>query len=72
MLRRGGGRVDVVSTCAEAAFRPSPLEPPVTTATLPLRLKRDGKSLILTSSMMALGVRVRYYVGRSAMWFLYM
>lgn len=38
---------------AEAAFRPRPREPPVTTATLPLRLKRDGKSLRLTSSMMA-------------------
>ena len=32
-------------TYAEAAFRPSPRDPPVTTATLPLREKSEGKSL---------------------------
>lgn len=34
----------------DAACRPSPLEPPVTTATLPLREKREEKSLSLTSA----------------------
>ena len=32
-------------TYAEAALKPKPLEPPVTTATLPLTEKREGKSL---------------------------
>lgn len=35
---------------AEAAFRPRPRDPPVTTTTLPLREKRDGKSWSAVSS----------------------
>lgn len=40
----------VERTYAEAAFRPRPREPPVTTATLPLREKSEGKSLSCVSS----------------------
>lgn len=43
-----GGR-----THAEAAWRPRPREPPVTTATLPLREKREGKSLSSTSAIVS-------------------
>lgn len=39
-------------THAEAAVRPSPREPPVTTATFPLTLKSEEKSWISMSSMM--------------------
>lgn len=45
-------------TYAEAALRPRPREPPVTTATLPLREKSDGKSLRVVSLAMI------EYVGR--------
>lgn len=37
-------------TYPDAAWRPSPREPPVTTATLPLREKKEEKSLSLTSA----------------------
>lgn len=37
-------RMDWNRAYAEAAFRPRPREPPVTTMILPLREKRDGKS----------------------------
>lgn len=39
-------------TYAEAAFRPKPREPPVTTATLPFSEKSDGKSFRAVSSAM--------------------
>lgn len=42
-----GGRGE--RTHADAAWRPRPREPPVTTATLPLSEKREGKSLRSTS-----------------------
>lgn len=47
-------------TYAEAAVRPSPREPPVTTATLPFTLKSEEKSWILMSSMMQEMRFVRY------------
>lgn len=47
-------------THAEAAVRPSPREPPVTTATFPFTLKREEKSWILMSSMMEKMNFVRY------------
>ena len=40
---------DEKDTYPEAAWSPNPLEPPVTTATLPSSLKIDGKLLSLTS-----------------------
>jgi hypothetical protein len=43
---------------AEAAWRPRPREPPVTTAILPLREKREGKSWRVASiwaDMLAMG-----------------
>lgn len=43
-MEEGGG------SYPDAACRPSPREPPVTTATLPLREKREEKSLSLTSA----------------------
>jgi hypothetical protein len=40
---------------ADAAESPRPREPPVTTATFPLREKREGKSLIWASYILKLG-----------------
>lgn len=42
----------VAKTYAEAAWRPRPREPPVTTTTLPLREKSEGKSCRSVSDMM--------------------
>lgn len=44
---------DQVIAYADAADRPRPREPPVTTATLPLREKSEGKSLRSASAMMS-------------------
>lgn len=41
----------IMRTYADAADRPRPREPPVTTATLPFREKREGKSWISASDM---------------------
>lgn len=41
---------------AEAACRPRPREPPVTTATLPLREKSDGKSWSCASAIVSVCV----------------
>lgn len=41
-----------METYAEAALRPRPREPPVTTATLPFREKSEGKSTRSTSDML--------------------
>lgn len=46
--------VGTTRTHAEAAVSPRPREPPVTTATLPLRLNKEVKSWMLTSSMVLL------------------
>lgn len=48
------------SACPDAACRPRPLEPPVTTATLPSREKMDPKSL---SSVCALAVMLTRWTG---------
>ena len=45
MISRELDMCDLGETYAEAAWRPNPLEPPVTTATLPSREKSEGKSL---------------------------
>jgi hypothetical protein len=45
-------------TNAEAAWRPRPRDPPVTTATFPLREKSEGKSFNCASAMMYVYVGV--------------
>jgi hypothetical protein len=42
----------------DAAWRPKPLEPPVTTATLPSREKMDGKSLRLVCALASAAIAI--------------
>ncbi len=45
------GRGQRKTTNPDAAWRPSPLDPPVTTATLPFKEKSEGKSLSSVSAI---------------------
>ena len=54
----------IMTTYPDAACRPSPLDPPVTTATLPAREKMESKSRRSVSTLAILPYGARGSAGR--------